>query len=79
MLGRTTGPLPSRRTPKMVKVNIKWGKEKFQDVELDTSGSVEAFKKQLCSMTGEPARYHRFPGTLAPCRTNHTLSTPADC
>ena len=36
----------------MVKVNIKWGKEKFQDVELDTSASVEAFKQQLCSMTG---------------------------
>ena len=63
----------------MVKVNIKWGKEKFQDVELDTSGSVEAFKKQLCSMTGEQPDTRRLPGTLAPCRTNHLVSAPLHC
>jgi hypothetical protein len=28
----------------MVKVTVKWGKEKFDDVELDTSDSVTAFK-----------------------------------
>jgi hypothetical protein len=35
-----------------MKVSVKWGKEKFDDVELDTSGSVADFKALLLSMTG---------------------------
>lgn len=35
----------------MVKVLVKWGKEKYE-VELDTAGSVADFKALLLSLTG---------------------------
>ena len=36
----------------MVLVNIKWGKQVFEDVELDLDGDVETFKALLYSLTG---------------------------
>ena len=38
----------------MVKVTVKWGKETYKDVELDTAGSVHEFKAILYSMTDVP-------------------------
>jgi ubiquitin carboxyl-terminal hydrolase 14 len=38
----------------MVKVNVKWGKQKFEGIELDPSESVETFKALMMSMTGVP-------------------------
>ncbi|BFY99755.1 hypothetical protein BsWGS_02795 [Bradybaena similaris] len=39
------------------KVNIKWGKEKFEDVELNTDEPPEVFKAQLFALSGvHPAR-----------------------
>eukprot|EP00611_Tribonema_gayanum_P012172 TRINITY_DN22822_c0_g1_i1.p1 TRINITY_DN22822_c0_g1~~TRINITY_DN22822_c0_g1_i1.p1 ORF type:complete len:617 (-),score=235.18 TRINITY_DN22822_c0_g1_i1:454-2232(-) len=38
----------------MVKVNVKWNKQVFPDVELDPSDSVETFKTQLWTLTGVP-------------------------
>lgn len=38
-------------------VNIKWNKEKFDDVEIDTNEPAEVFKAQLMALTGvEPDR-----------------------
>lgn len=39
------------------KVNVKWGKEKFQDVELDLGEPPEVFKAQLFALSGvQPSR-----------------------
>ena len=32
-------------------VAVKWGKKKFDDLEVDTDESPELFKAQLCSLT----------------------------
>ena len=37
-----------------MKVNVKWGKELFKDVEIDTDENPEQFKWQLYSMSGVP-------------------------
>jgi hypothetical protein len=50
----------------MVKVTVKWGKEKFDDVELDTSDSVTAFKGILLSMTGGLLRWIDNTATFTP-------------
>lgn len=34
------------------KVNVKWGKEKFTDVELNTDETPELFKAQLFALSG---------------------------
>ena len=35
-----------------LKVNIKWGREKFKDVALDTTASPEDFMATVYSLTG---------------------------
>ena len=35
-------------------VNVKWGKEKFENVEVDTSEPPEVFKAQLFALSGVP-------------------------
>ena len=35
-------------------VNVKWGKEKFENVEIDTSEPPEVFKAQLFALSGVP-------------------------
>ena len=52
----------------MVKVNVKWGKEKFDGVELDTSTSVETFKALLLSMTGVPVARQKLMVRVAALR-----------
>lgn len=38
-------------------VNIKWGKEKFEDIECNTDEPPEVFKAQLFALSGvHPAR-----------------------
>ena len=38
-------------------MNVKWGKEKYSDIELDTSETPELFKAQVMALTGvEPDR-----------------------
>ena len=37
-----------------VTVNIKWGKERFSDVECNTDESPELFKAQLFALSGVP-------------------------
>ena len=38
-------------------VHVKWGKEKYSDIELDTTEPTEVFKAQLFALTGvEPDR-----------------------
>lgn len=38
-------------------VNVKWGKEKFDAIELNTEESPMVFKAQLFALTGvQPAR-----------------------
>eukprot|EP00126_Sphaerothecum_destruens_P001705 Sdes_comp15116_c0_seq2m3925 len=41
----------------VLRVNVKWGKEKFENVDLDTDEKPLVFKTQLFTLTGvEPAR-----------------------
>ena len=35
-------------------VNVKWGKEKFEGIEVDTSEPPEVFKAQLFALSGVP-------------------------
>jgi ubiquitin carboxyl-terminal hydrolase 14 len=37
-----------------VKINIKWGKEKFNDVEVDPSETGLTLKSQVFALTGVP-------------------------
>ena len=41
-------------------VNIKWGKEKFSDVELDPKEPVEVFRAQLYALSGVPAERQKI-------------------
>lgn len=38
-----------------MKLNVKWGKEIFKDVEVDMEQPPEMFKMQLYSLTGVPS------------------------
>jgi ubiquitin carboxyl-terminal hydrolase 14 len=46
----------------MVLVNIKWGKQKFESVELDTTMPVELFKAQLFALTQVPPERQKIMG-----------------
>jgi ubiquitin carboxyl-terminal hydrolase 14 len=46
----------------MVKVNVKWGKQQFDGVELDVNDSVLVFKSQLMSLTGVPIERQKIMG-----------------
>mmetsp|Transcript_5254 Transcript_5254/g.7263 ORF Transcript_5254/g.7263 Transcript_5254/m.7263 type:complete len:526 (-) Transcript_5254:361-1938(-) len=54
----------------MVKVNIKWNKQVFSDIELDQNESVETFKTQLWTLTCVPVQRQKlmargaWPGVL---------------
>lgn len=37
----------------IITVKVKWGKEKFEGVELNTDEPPEVFKMQLFSLSGE--------------------------
>jgi len=43
-------------------VSIKWGKQKFEGVELDTSAPVEIFKAQLYTLTQVPPERQKIMG-----------------
>ena len=45
-----------------VKVTIKWGKQTFDNVEIDTSSPVELFKAQLFALTGVPPERQKIMG-----------------
>lgn len=48
---------PSANRSLCILVHVKWQKEKFQDVELDTSEPPIVFKSQLYALSGvEPER-----------------------
>lgn len=38
----------------MFKINVKWGKQKFKDVELNTGEGAETFMNQLYSLSNVP-------------------------
>ena len=38
----------------LILVNIKWGKEKFQDVDVNTDESPELFQAQIFALSGVP-------------------------
>jgi ubiquitin carboxyl-terminal hydrolase 14 len=46
----------------MVKVNVKWGKETFSDVEIDATASVEILKLQMYSLTRVPPERQKILG-----------------
>lgn len=50
---------PPRPTPA---VNVKWGKQKFENVEVDTSESPLLFKTQLFALTGVPVERQKVMG-----------------
>lgn len=45
-----------------MKVNIKWGKELYKDVEVDMEQPPEMFKMQLYSLTGVPTERQKVMG-----------------
>ena len=45
-----------------LKVEVKWGKEVFKDVEVDTAQPVAVFKTQLFSLTGVPPERQKIMG-----------------
>ncbi|CAM9673788.1 unnamed protein product [Heterosigma akashiwo] len=44
----------------MVKVNVKWNKQVFSDLELDENESVETFKTQLWTLTSVPVERQKL-------------------
>ena len=46
----------------MVAVTVKWGKQKFESVEIDTSSPVELFKAQLYALTQVPPERQKIMG-----------------
>lgn len=38
----------------MVKVKLQWGKEKFDNVELDENSDIQEFRAMLYSLTNVP-------------------------
>ena len=52
-----------------VTVRVKWGKEKFDGVDLNTDEPPEVFKMQLFSLSGEPDNIHVVI-------TSHRVSSP---
>ena len=71
----------------MVKVNIKWNKKVFENVEVDTSAPVSAFKTVIFGLTNVPSERQKlmakgaWPGTLKddanmslfPIKINHQV------
>ena len=70
--------------PSLFSVNVKWGKEKFTDVECNTDEPPELFKALLFSLSGvQPERqkvmikgavikvHHCQPSVLCPLNVNH--------
>jgi hypothetical protein len=45
-----------------MKVNVKWGKEVFKDVEVDMESPPELFKMQLFSLSGVPIERQKVIG-----------------
>ena len=45
-----------------LKVNVKWGKQKFENVDLDTTAPVELFKAQLYALTQVPPDRQKIMG-----------------
>lgn len=45
-----------------VRVEVKWGKEVFKDVEIDLSEPPTVFKSQLFSLTGVPPERQKIMG-----------------
>jgi ubiquitin carboxyl-terminal hydrolase 14 len=56
----------------MVKVSVKWGKEKYDDVELDTSQDLQAFRAVLYSITNVPPQKQKilYKGSVLKDETN---------
>jgi len=48
-----------------VKINIKWGKEKFNDVEVDPSETGLTLKSQVFALTGVPPDRQKWMGVKA--------------
>ena len=38
----------------LMKINVKWGKENFTDVEVDLADSVDTFRAQLYCLSSVP-------------------------
>jgi len=55
-MGIQTGAMPA------YKVTLKWGKEKFQDFEIDTDAGVQALRDKILATTGVPSEAQKiFP------------------
>ena len=46
----------------IISVNVKWGKEKFENVDVDTSEPPEVFKAQLFALSGVPPDRQKVMG-----------------
>ena len=50
-----------------VTVTVKWGKQKFENLELDTAEPVEVFKAQLFALTNVPPARQKIMGVKGGC------------
>lgn len=46
----------------MITVTVKWGKQKLENVEMDTAGPIELFKAQLYTLTQVPPERQKIMG-----------------
>jgi hypothetical protein len=61
-----------------ITVMVKWGKQKFENIELDTSEPVEVFKAQLYALTSVPPERQKIMGVkggFIKVRARHFLDT----
>jgi ubiquitin carboxyl-terminal hydrolase 14 len=53
-----------------LKINIKWGKEKFNDVEVDPTETGLTLKSQVFALTGVPPERQKCTATALPSQTH---------
>lgn len=59
----------------MFKVNVKWGKQTFQDVELDTTQDALTFMSQLYALSNVPVDKQKIMAKGAKIKEDTDLTT----
>lgn len=65
-----------------ITVTVKWGKQKLENIELDTSEPVEVFKAQLYALTSVPPERQKIMGVkggFVKVRAPISFRLPAGC
>ena len=62
----------------MVVVNVKWGKQKFEGVEVDVGEPVAVFKAQLFALTNVPPERQKVMASRAGSSRTTPISPRSD-